>query len=307
MGIELYFPKTVNLTSYADTGDDCALAITNALTAGKILYLEPGIYTYATSPNFAVANAIIDGNGATFKHTGLGNAFILDGGAVAGTVSNIKIRDVVVEGNANSDNAVFARAVMHSFFTNLKVTGAAVTGAALLVKFAVCSLWTNFKCTINEPCAASMPANGIVLTNRGAMEAANIDTFINPIVEGLTGTGINLDFASSCQIIGGASEGNAKGFVIGGSSLMNQIRGPGCESNSANDVEIAGYNNQIHGGNYENVVISLPGVQNAFYGSWIHNLTVDANTSKNSFSGVKFIDTVTDNGTDTSFTNCITP
>lgn len=287
-----------------DDSTDCGAAITSALATGLPITFAPGrIYRYATSPNFAVTNAMIKGNGATLKHTGSGNAFVMDAGAVSGDVGNLNFSDLVIQGNTNSTNGIFLRACHRCLFNNLRVTGAAASGAALLTNSAVTNLWINFKCTINDPYVTPMPTNGIYLSRRGTNEWTTTQTFINPIIEGLTGAGITCDYAVYNKFEGGTSESNGTGLVLTTNGYQNTIDSTDFEANTL-DVSVTSYRNT-----FLNVAAGIAwffdgGVNNTWIGGRIHDqLVCDTFGVGNTFIGVSLWSNISDTTGNNTYIN----
>jgi len=278
-------------------------AITSAITASGTIAFQPGMqYAYATSPTFAKTGLVIHGNNAIMKHTGAGNAFVLDAGAPPAGVQGMHISDLVVQGNANSTNGVYVNRVHRSTFDNLRVAGCAVTGSGLLIDFAICNTWTNFTCSDGGYTLNPVPLNGITLTEEDATHYPTTQVFINPILEGLTGTGINVDYAVNCTFINGTSESNNKGIVISSDSSKHKFLGVGVEDNTTSDIECTG-NNNYFSMNYKIAHFYSPAARNTL-DTCVNTLaggstTIDAGANYNQIRNCQ-ITTLTDNSGYTS-------
>lgn len=208
-----------------------------------------GIYRASAFPNWASNDTTYEAEGQVFmRYTGTGNALVFDGGASTGNVFNFKwLGNFIVQAPSTALNGYFVRSVHHSKIEG-RVDGCGTSSAALLINFAVCSEF-NVKTSANELYGAGWysaghPLNGIVATRRGVNENCSANTFRNPIVEGVSGDGIHLDYAINNQFLGGTSESNT-GFGISttGNSWANLIQGLDMESNTAGDVSENGSDN----------------------------------------------------------------
>jgi hypothetical protein len=284
-----------------DMGDEITAAIA-AVPAGGTLLFSPGTYAYATSPNFGVSFLKIRGQGAILLHTGTGNAFSLDGGAVGSGIYGMSVSDLIIQGNAASDNGIFAQSIHHSNFTNLKVTGCATTGNALLIRWCVANTWTNFRVSSNEGFAGPQPANGIYLAERASGGFTTTQTFINPIIEGVSNAGIYLYYCNNNHFIGGTSEANAYGVYANDNQTThpagnNIFSGIGLEANSINDIYITA--GGVGGNNFLGIFALgsseiLSGF-NKFIGGIIYTLTLGAASYHNRLVGIDIPVAFTDN------------
>lgn len=269
-----------------EVGAVITAAIAATPTNGTLVF-PPGTYAYVTSPNFAVTGLKIISLGAILKHTGAGNAFSLDGGAVGGGVLGMSISDLIIQGCATSDNGIFARAIHHSIFNNLRISGTSASGNGLLENWCVANQWNNFRCTTNEDHEATMPQHGIYIDRRGVGENSTTQTFINPIMEGLTGNGIHIDYASHNIFVGGTSESNGKGIYITVNGFGgNSFHGIDLEANVTYDLHILGqYNNFV--GIYSTEDSLIAGGYNRFWGGTIDTITI--NGDHNSLSNLAIV------------------
>lgn len=232
-----------------------------------------GTYCYATSPNWGIQGLTMEAEGgAVFKHTGAGNAFICDAGDVSAGISRVQVRgNLRVSGNANTTNAIYIRAVHHSFF---EMSGRDCTVAVIAMYFAVCNEYRVKFTGAFEPAVNPVPVTGILCEKRGASEQTSACTFYNPIMEGVSGYGINLAAAVQNTFIGGTSEGNYGGITVSAESTWNNFVGLDMEANSL-DINCLGTKNT-----FENCLattaVTVNGARNRFIGGTYNAITVAA-------------------------------
>lgn len=257
------------------------MASFNATLTGPRVVVPAGVYPYATSPNWAIASATLVAQvGAVFKHTGTGIAFNVDGGASGSGVYRVRVEGGLrIQGNINSTDGLYTRAVHHSYFD---VSVRDVSAAAVHVLWCVCNGYRVAVSPLAEPAFSPVPTTGILLDQRGSGEATSACTFYDPICEGITsGYGINLSNAVQCTFIGGTSESNAGGISVQSASKWNRFINTDLEFNTTADVNCVGaYNvfdnvlssttstfggtsNQVIAGNYN--TINNTGTDNEFY------------------------------------------
>lgn len=313
-----YFGEVFNVKNYGAFGDgvtDDQVALEATLTAASAscgtVYAPSGTYAYATSPNFArtCVNVIADRD-TIFKHTGTGNAFILDGGASPATgIFGNRYDGIIVQGNANSTNCIYVRAVHHSVFLHPRCKGSSTTGSGILVEWGVLNTWIHPTVSVNEGTLSPIPLYGMYLTRRAALENTTTQQIINPIMEGLTNTngwGIVLDYAVRNFIIGGTSESNANGLQLTANSLQNAVNSLDLESNAGDDVLVlssensfdsllstgnfrmkgsAAFTNEVRSGIFDDIIIDNTG--GTPFGNMLRNLTYAANGGTLTNNGTK--------------------
>jgi len=219
-----------------------------AQTTPVTIIFPAGIYKYSVSPNWANYDVSIQAEGMVrLRYTGTDNAVIIDGGAAVTSRYNVSfLGNFCVEATSAAKNGYFVRAIQHSKIEG-RVDGCGATYAGLRVEFCVCTEF-SVRTTINQIGAwytGAQPENGIYVTNRGdPLEQTTACTFINPIIEGVSGDGIVLDHASNNIFIAGTSEGNTGlGILATANSTSNLIQGVDFEVNTAGDIEDYGFNN----------------------------------------------------------------
>lgn len=243
-----------------------------------------GTYLYSVSPNWAADGVTYVAEGRVYlRYSGTGNAVIFDGGAATSQVVNMRwLGDFVVEAPSTAQNGYFVRSVNHSTFEGT-VIGAGTTYAGLLINFAVADVFKVNTSPLGFGAwyLSAQPQNGIVATQRGAGEETSANTFIDPIIEGVSGDGISLDYALNNTFIGGTAELNTGyGVVTSANAWTNKFLGLDMESNTAGDVSENG------AANYYQKVYSTSTITIA---SGVYGTTIQGG----------FLNTITDNGTGT--------
>lgn len=257
------------------------MASFNATLTGPRVVIPAGVYSYATSPNWAIASAtLIAQVGAVFKHTGTGIAFNVDGGASGSGVYRVRIEGGLrIQGNANSTDGLYTRAVHHSYFD---VSVRDVAQAAVHVLWCVCNGYRVSASPLGEPAFSPVPTTGILLDQRGAGEATSDCTFYDPVLEGIApGYGINLANAVQCTFIGGTSESNSGGISVQSGSKWNRFINTDLEFNTTIDINCVGSYNV-----FDNVLSSTT---STFAGTSNLVLSGNYNTVNNSGTDNEFV------------------
>lgn len=237
--------KTGGTGTLADPWTGWNTAITWA--ANTAYYFPSGYYSYSTSPNFALENIRLHGDGpfkTYLKFTGSGVALNIDGGAAGGGVCGVVVANLSVRGNASATTGIYVRASHHMLLDHVEVRD--VTGKALETHWSVLGTAINFRVSVNEGAFGTRPTNGIYLDERGVGEQTTAWSFIDPIVEGVSGDGIVLANASTNVFTSGTSEGNrGRGVLIGAASANNTIIGMDNEVNTGDDFTDNGIRNSF--------------------------------------------------------------
>lgn len=190
--------------------------------------------TYSTaSLNMAKSGLIVRcGSKTTITHTGVGQALILDAGTVGSGIFGFELRGrPLVIGHAGTTDGCFIGALHHS---KIKVrVKDCVT--AFRVHFGVCSKY-HLTCSVNEDGPFNItPSAGLVTDQRGAGEAVQ-DCEFYVIMEGINGTGVELNNTNGCEIRG-TSEANATGITHTATCARNRFVGFDLESNTVRDLQ----------------------------------------------------------------------
>lgn len=178
----------------------------------------------------------------TLQFTGIGKAVSVtaDNSGALSSVYNFGMENLRIRGNQNCTDALYVMGVHHSTFRNIRL--AECTGAGLRVAFSVCSVYDNIVYSKNEAGFTTNPSAGIVLqADPYSANATTANTFINPIIEGIVGTGISLVAANGNKFIGGTAEGTTGvGVNIAALCERNSFIGIDLESNSGGDIVDSG-------------------------------------------------------------------
>lgn len=225
----------------SDARDYCA---TKALTvAHQSLIFPTGVYSYTTSPNWAITGLrIIFDKGVTLQHTGTGAAFIIDGGATGPGVANMHLSGMPqISGSTDTTNAMYIRAVHHS---KIEAKLNSCNFALMKVKWSVCcEYWIKSTQLFQGPNTPA-PNAGIDLDERDVGETVSACTFHNPILENISGFGLVLNAAWQNTFIGGTSEANTGGVYIDAKSHGNTFHNLDMEFNTGgSDVDCRGHRN----------------------------------------------------------------
>lgn len=259
------------------------------------LVFSSGTYGYSVSPNWGITNAEISAEGkVTFLYSGTGNALILDGGASTGGIYNESFgwgTRFIVQGSASSQNGVFARSILQGSKIGVQVNGAGTSYSGVEVDFCVTAL---FDVVVSNNAAggtfSSKPANGLKLTNRGAGELSSYCTFINPVIEGVAGSGALLDQAQGNIFIGGTIEGNSSvGMNLTANAIKNKVFGTDFEANTNHDVYCQGNYNEFYGINSQlQVTFDSTAKLNKVIGGTFQTIFLNTSTVNNLISGVMY-------------------
>jgi hypothetical protein len=238
----------------SDDGPAIRRALDAASAAGGLLQFPPGTYSYARSPNFAQNNLEIVGQGkVVLRHTGEGVGFVVDGWLkkFGRRVWNMRIENLMLEGNARTTVGFLFRAIHHGRFSRLRVTGGAPDGEGFRTEFFIANNCENWCVTGSEPVAGSLPGTGITLTSLAAPHdgLGTVDcTLTNFIVEGCAHLGVHLERAQHNLVRGGTFEDNhtGTGLLLSEAASGNVVDGVFLEHNRVH-VDCRGPQNHFLG------------------------------------------------------------
>lgn len=197
-----------------------------------------GTFEYSTTLDLSYPGLEMAGAGmenTTFKFTGAGIAMSALGTRPNnGTLSfGLTLSDFAVMGSSTSTDLIKIR-VHHSKLTNINLLeSSTINGDGLRVQGCILATFDNVICSTNHQLMTNRPQNGIVIeANPVDGFRATANTFINPIIEGMTGDGI-ANLAGDQQVfIGGTSENNGgNGITSAASTRNNTYFGSSFESN----------------------------------------------------------------------------
>jgi hypothetical protein len=247
-GIKVVYPQMFATSGVGTVASPWAGWATGIIWAGGIKYIfKPGYYSYDTAPNWAKSGIDIEGQGDVFLvHTGSGYGIDLTGATYA---EGVRVRNLKLIGNDNTTRGFNAENTERSDIENITILKMSAAGIGFNIAHSVSTLFKNLRVSANDPDVGTLPATGLQITRISGSLRTTDCTFINPVMEGLTGTGIYVPFGNNNIFIGGTSESNAKGVVLdgGSTSAFNSFFNLYCEGNSANDILVTdGDNNSFY-------------------------------------------------------------
>ena len=237
----------------SDDGPAIKRALDAAIAGQGTLVFPAGTYSYSASPNFAAHDLEILGQGrVTLRHTGRGVGFLVDGWVrrhLGRRVWNMRIENLVLEGNAETRVGFLFRSVHHGRFGRLRVTGGAPEGEGFRTEFFIANYCEGWAVTGSEPVVGALPGTGITLSSLPAPREnlSTVDcTLVNFIVEGCARTGVHLDRAQNNLIRGGTFEDNrtGTGLLVSDMASGNVLDGVFLESNQLH-IDCRGPQNQF--------------------------------------------------------------
>ncbi len=240
-------PDWVNVQDYGAVGDgvvdDTAAILAAAAVAEaevRPLYFPRSSGTYQMSQPLVIdwSYAAVYGDpGSKIAFTGAGICIDIDGGAVAGALIDVQIRDLIIAGNALSTTGLHLRAVFHGAFSDIRVID--VANEAYRFEFVGSNRFANLVISSNEGPLAVKPTYGIWMGRRNALENSTANLFLNPIIEGLNqagGIGIHMEYADVNTFISALSQGNDTGIELTNTCGQNLFISPWLEANVTNDI-----------------------------------------------------------------------
>lgn len=250
---------------------------------------------YATSRKFKLTEdfTIIADPGARIKYIGTATIDCLvdidfTGGSPSGFAHGGYLQNLIIDGGTGSHvtDGVVLRGVVSGVFKKLRATN--VTRAGMRLAWAQVCVFENYECSNNIETFGTIPQNGILADT--ASSSAN--TFINPVIEHVSGSGIKGIALINSLFLNGTSEGNAVGIELGedvvGSLTAggNTVVGMDLEVNSVADIIVrkTSANNDFIGlkaGFASGPVKLLSTSGNLIHGGVCGSIEMDANSSKN--------------------------
>jgi hypothetical protein len=283
--------KTMGVVGDGVTDDTLALqSVRDHLLSlpenNRYIFFPAGTYLYTNSPNWAMNGLKMTTSGEViFKYTGNGKAFVLDASSdgVRRFYERISIKDIIIEGSANTLHGFYRRNIVRSHFENIEVREINPTsGKAFSLWFGVSNLHINLKHSINLHNTVNMAYDGLFLTNSdvGGDKPTN-ETFINLTIEGAS-IGIRIFVGDNINFMGGTSEAcSIYGIVTGVDTRICKFIGMALEANGTADISDAGkLNNFDNCYTQKDVLLSANSVNPVVKGGFHQKITIDA-ASKN--------------------------
>ena len=277
--------------------DTAALAkVVTAAMSGVCIHFPKGVYLTSQPLNFTSAVNITADIGARIKLTAAG-AYVMQinltgTGAFWGYGASLK--NLILDGGGLCADGLVLKGVISSDFINIRATN--VTGAGLHLAWAQCCTFTNYTCSRNVEAFTTTPVNGLLID--GQTSSAN--TFVNLVVEHVSGSGVKGLSMINTVFLNGTSEGNNIGLEfgaavsIGWTSVGNTVIGMDLEVNAAADIVLratANANTFIGlGAGYGSPAVQIQGsYANNFYGGLTSGFDFDAASHDNTIDGVKLL------------------
>ena len=141
-----------------ESGPAIIAAVAAAVTAHTTVLFPPGIYAYATCPNFGFNDLVVQALGkVTLKHTGTGHALKIVEPSAAGIYNLQILGNFIVEGNARTDpEGVLIESVHHS---KIRLNGNGAPATMFTVKWAVLTEF-DLVVSVNDSPFSVLPGNG---------------------------------------------------------------------------------------------------------------------------------------------------
>jgi hypothetical protein len=263
-----------------------------ARALGATLHFPTGTYAFGTTIDFGQSfERVTFDAGVTLRYTGTGFAVTLDAGTSGGNYyGSFGWGCPPLIQAPNGTVAVYARAWHHG---RLDFACNAALSTAFRVDFAVCSEF-RVECSINTRPWVTRPVNGIQINKRNAGEYTTDCTFINPIIEGVSGDGIVGNGSQYNLFLGGTTEGNGgSGYSEGPESLRNVLFNVFCEENGGRDFYLGGAATFLYNctGGTAGHGLQIFGARNVIRDCQIKTIRIEAAASYNVLDGVAFFDT----------------
>ena len=277
--------------------DTAALAkVKNAAMAGHFIRLTKGVYRTSQPLNFTGVVNIIADPGTRIVLTAaapyVAQIDLTNGGAFHGYGASLE--NIVFDGGGFCADGLVLKGVVASKFNNIRATN--VTGTGLHLAWAQCCLFTNYICSNNVEAFTTTPINGVLVD--GQTSSAN--TFINIVVEHVTGSGVKALSLINTTFMNGTSEGCNIGLEfgaavsVGQTCLGNTIIGMDLEANAVADIVLraTASGNTFIGlcAGYASPAVQVLGsVGNSFYGGVTSGFNFDVDSHDNTVDGVKLL------------------
>jgi hypothetical protein len=257
------------------------------------LLFPAGIYKYSLSPNWALNKISLQTVGEVrMRYTGVGDAFIIDGGTASVTMYSLTFSRFIIEAPSTAGNGVYIRNIHHSTF-DFQVQGAGSASSGIYVAFSVCSVFYSPKVSVNDGgwYLGAKPNNGMYLTNA----VVGIDsgftsycTFVNPIIEGTT-QGIQVHRGLGNTFIGGTSEGiTDTAIIIHDTSIRNKFFTIDMEVNLG-DVLCNGQENEFYGIDSNGIFqFGSTSKRNLIVGGNFETISISSGAEDNTLTGVRY-------------------
>ena len=206
----------------------------------------PGLPNAALLINRSNVNIQCSGMGVSFiSYTGTAAIpAVIDLGSSTDENSqhvNDRINNCTISGNANAQYAIRTRAVMRSDFSHNSLIN--VTVAGIQTNWAVVLTLDDLHTSFNEQRFTVTPQSCIILDGPDLNHKTTNTSVGQPVCEGVSGTGIVLNYTNNVTVHGGTSEQNNKGITLSTGAASDIVTGIDLEANTVANIEDGGYQN----------------------------------------------------------------
>jgi hypothetical protein len=167
---------------------------------------------------------------------------------------NVGVSDLTISGNRHVSYGIRLRSVHHSVFENISIKN--IVSAGLKTYFCVLNEYRNIRVTNEDEPFDVTPKIGLSFDTGDGTGSRNTTASVisNPIVEGVSGIGIDFVSANNMTVIGGTAEGVGIGMRIGTADASANtshilIYGTSFEANKTANIVVNAHDSLI-----ENVV-----------------------------------------------------
>jgi hypothetical protein len=227
------------------------LPATIRITPGTYRYSDIGNWNYSGLSMIGEEGAVLKCINAAADNTALLIWAFESGSPAAPFVQGVTIKNLVIEGNANTIYGLRLYGVARSHIENVRVKNCKTTnGTAFLLNSCSINTFVDIACSTDRDVMTSIPRLGLTITD-GSRAGVNVgqstnNVFINARMEGVP-EGFSLLLADQNTFIGGTAESNTvRGVALSATARFNTFVGFGMEnSGSVNNLLDAGSNNQL--------------------------------------------------------------
>lgn len=255
-----------------------------------------GTFEYGTTLDLSYPGLMFSGAGyhqTIFKYSGTNRAMDSIGTRPNnGTYSiGITLRDFTIEGNSTVSDLLRIR-INHCRLSNIRVREAStVFGCGFRIQGTVVGCFDNLICSTGDALMTSRPQNGLVVEadpTDGRRATAN--TFINPVIEGMTGDGVRFVGCDAAVVNGGTSENHdGVGLSVVAGCQMNTFIALDCEANRGfADIIDSGQSSEYIGcGTTSKFFVDNSAVMTKIEGGWHDLIELGAGAVYTEISRVK--------------------
>jgi len=285
-------------------------AHTQAVTTGACVLFPAATYLHKTVFSLSDNNTCWIGAPGTRLQYGGSSAtvdFTFDGSGTA-LGKRAVLRDLVFDANSLTDDGVLFRSLNHGEVTNVRVTNN--SRDAVIEEGTTLTSYNNVTVSKNVEAFVTTPVRGWVsrAISAGALSGTTggVIELNNPIIEGVSGNGMDLASHQGIQVNGGASEGNGGlGLKLGSGAILFTAINLDMESNTGGDLDDSSLFGLFANCVFASAVASDVHMENAggfaaFHGGYVNNTKIEASSVFNTFIGVSFTGTgtqITDSST----------